>query len=283
MPLLLCPRCCRPALLLPGLLGLALLLGPASGYAQNPLPPRPPMLPPAPDSLATAAAPRYVRLRPDMAPVGKLRRPAAGRLAELRQQAEFQYAEPEPDRSSDTVWSRFWRAFGRWLAGLFSGKTYETRGRYVVYALFAAAFGYVLLRLLRLDLTGLLGRRGRALPLPYEALTEDIHGIDFATELDRAEQAGNYRLALRLGYLQTLRQLTERNLIQWQPDKTNHDYLRELAGTRLAAGFRALTRQFEYVWYGELPLAASQYPELREQQLSFIGQISGVKKLLATS
>ncbi|WP_190242581.1 DUF4129 domain-containing protein [Hymenobacter lapidiphilus] len=228
------------------------------------------------------AAPRYVRLRADTAPAGTLRQPAAGRLANLRRQSEFQYVEPEPEQSSsDSVWSRFWQELWRRIAGLFSGKTYETRGRYVVYALFAAAFGYVLLRLLRLDITGLLGRRGRTLPLPYEALTEDIRGIDFVTELDRAEQAGNYRLALRLGYLHTLRHLTDRALIQWQPEKTNQDYLRELAGTPQAAGFRTLTRQFEYVWYGELPLAADQYPELREQQQTFIRQLAG-KRLVAS-
>ncbi|SDX94188.1 DUF4129 domain-containing protein [Hymenobacter psychrophilus] len=274
MPQLFFLRCFYPALL-PGLLGLV-LLAPASGRAQAP--PRPPILSPGPDSLGSAAAPRYVRLRADTTPAGRLRRPAAERLAELRRQSEFQYVEPEPAQSSsDSLWSRFWRELWRRIAGLFSGKAYETRGRYVVYALFAAAFGYLLLRLLRLDVTGLLGRRSRALPLPYEALAEDIRGIDFAAALARAEQAGNYRLALRLGYLQTLRHLTDRNLIQWQPDKTNHDYLRELAGTPQAAGFRTLTRQFEYVWYGELPLAAEQYPALREQQQGFIRQLISSK------
>ncbi|NVO86775.1 DUF4129 domain-containing protein, partial [Hymenobacter terrestris] len=216
----------------------------------------------------------------DTAPAGALRQPKVGRLAALRRQAEFQYVEPEPAQSSsDSVWSRFWRELWSWIVGLFSGKTYETRGRYVVYALFAAAFAYVLLRLLQLDLTGLLGRRGRTLPLPYESLAEDIRGIDFAAELARAEQAGNYRLALRLGYLQTLRQLSDQGLIAWQPDKTNHDYLRELAGTPpRAAGFRALTRQFEYVWYGELPLSAHQYPELREQQRSFQNELLAVSR-----
>lgn len=278
MPRLPVPSRFCPALL-PGL-GLALLLlRPVSGQAQElGGPASAPLLPPAPDSTGAQSAPRYVRLRADTAPAGVLRRPKAGQLEKLRAQSEFQYVEPEPAQSSsDSIWSRFWRELWRRIAGLFSGKTYETRGRYVVYTLFAAAFGYVLLRLLRLDVTGLLGRRGRALPLLYETLVEDIHGIDFATALAQAEQAGNYRLALRLGYLQALRHLTERGLIQWQPDKTNHDYLRELAGTPQAAGFRTLTRQFEYVWYGELPLTARQYPELREQQQSFLRQLPSSK------
>ena len=253
-------------------IGLGLLLVfPAIGAPAQP--PRPPLLPP-PDTTVARADTRLVRLPADTATPVRLRQPAAGRLAALARQPEFRYVEPEIKSSSDSAWTRFWRELLRWFLGLFSGPTYESRGRYVVYALFAAAFGYVVLRLLRLDITGLFGRRNRAVPLPYETLSEDIHRIDFADELARAEQAGNYRLAVRLGYLLTLRHLTERHLIRWQPDKTNHDYLRELAGTPWAAGFQGLTRQFEYVWYGELPLAAAQYPALREERQEFIRHLS---------
>ncbi|MFD2786465.1 DUF4129 domain-containing protein [Hymenobacter rubripertinctus] len=260
-------------------IGLLLLAAPA-GAGPGPQLPQPPLLPPA-DTTVAHSDTRLVPLPTDTATPARLRPPAAGRLAALARRPEFRYVEPEIHSSSDSAWTRFWRELLRWLTALFSGPTYESRGRYVVYALFAAAFGYVGLRLLRLDITGLFGRRARAVPLPYETLSEDIHRIDFDQELIRAEQAGNYRLAVRLGYLLALRHLTERHLIRWQPDKTNHDYLRELAGTRWAAGFRSLTRQFEYVWYGELPLSAAQYPALREDRQEFIRRLSG--KLSAVS
>ena len=87
--------------------------------------------------------------------------------------------------------------------------------------------------------------------------------------LAEAEAAGNYRLALRLGYLQLLKLLSDQNLIRWQPDKTNHAYLAELPGEHLRAPFRELTRQFEYVWYGELPLPAGLYQQARAGQQGF--------------
>ncbi|MBT9391591.1 DUF4129 domain-containing protein [Hymenobacter sp. NST-14] len=253
---------------------IGLLLAAPAGAAPGPQLPRPPLLPPADTTVARSAA-RFVPLPADTAAPVRLRRPAAGRLAALARRPEFRYVEPEIRSSSDSAWTRFWRELLRWVMELFSGPTYERKGRYVVYALFAAAFGYVVLRLLRLDVTGLFGRRNRAVPLPYETLSEDIHRIDFTEELARAEQAGNYRLAVRLGYLLTLRHLTERHLIRWQPDKTNHDYLRELAGSPWAPGFQELTRQFEYVWYGERPLSATQYPALREARQEFIRHLSG--------
>ena len=73
-----------------------------------------------------------------------------------------------------------------------------------------------------------MAARPAAWPLAYDTAAENIHEVDFATRLAEAEAAGNCRLAVRLGYLQLLKQLTDRGLIHWQPDKTNHAYLAEL-------------------------------------------------------
>ncbi|RYU78003.1 DUF4129 domain-containing protein [Hymenobacter persicinus] len=231
--------------------------------------------------LLTAAAPavsgagdsaRRVELPADRTTPVRLREPAAGRLRAFRQQSEFQYVEPVPAETS--AWSRFWRRFWQWLGELLSGPGYRTRGRYVVYAAFGVAFLMVLLRVLRLDFTNALGRTARPLPLAYEAAAEDIHAIDFPARLQEAEEAGNYRLAVRLGYLHVLHTLTTRHLIDWQPDKTNHEYLRELASTPWQDAFATLTRQFEYVWYGELALTARSYAQVRETRQQFLAALT---------
>ncbi|MCA8831270.1 DUF4129 domain-containing protein [Hymenobacter pini] len=248
-----------------------LLMVAGSAWAQRPTPP----LLPVPDSVHRAENRQFVHLPADNSGPPVLRRPAAERLNELRAQREFRYVEPEEaPSSSSNAWTRFWRQLMRWLEGIFTGEGYENRGRFLVYALFGLAFIYVLLRVLRLDVTGLFGRRSRTLPLPYETAPEDIHAIDFDAALAQAEDAGNHRLAVRLGYLLVLRHLTEQGLIRWQPDKTNQQYVQELAGTAYAADFRELTRQFEYVWYGELPVTASDYPALRASRQNFIRSLT---------
>jgi hypothetical protein len=80
--------------------------------------------------------------------------------------------------------------------------------------------------------------------------------------------------------LQLLKQLSDSQLIDWQPDKTNQTYLRELATQRpnLRAPFAELTRQFEYVWYGELPLQRPLYADVRERQLQLGQQLSGGRR-----
>ncbi|MDO7885458.1 DUF4129 domain-containing protein [Hymenobacter sp. CA2-7] len=210
------------------------------------------------------------------APAVRLRQPPAvvARLRELAGERAFDYQqEPPADDARASAWQRFWRRVFRWLRELFGGRdapTYNGFWCWVIYGLLAAAAGWVVLKLLQVDLTWAFGRAPRRAPLAYETLGENIHELDFEEELRAAEEAGNRRLAVRLGYLALLKQLSDRDLIAWQPDKTNHAYLGELASQRpaLRPPFAELTRQFEYVWYGELPLTPAQYTEVRAAQVS---------------
>ena len=211
----------------------------------------------------------------DAAAAPPVRRPAADRLQELRGQRDFQYVEGQPTQPG--FWDRLKAWFWLWLGDLLDTKAGKTTWNTLYYGIIAAALVFAVLKLLQVDLTKMFGRAPRSLPLAYEAGQENIHELNFADALAQAEAAGNLRLAVRLGYLQLLKQLTDRDLIDWQPDKTNQAYLRELATSRPAArpDFAELTRQFEYAWYGELPVSAALYQQVREAQLQFGRQLSG--------
>ena len=249
------PRCFFRFLLLSTLLGAGL-----AAEAQ-PLP----ALPPAGAAKPAATAP----LPPDQAATGPRHPPAAvgARLDELRGQREFHYTDAAPPAPSawELFWDRFWRWVGRWL----SRTSYHDFWRWVVYGLLVGAVVFVVLKLLQVDLTAAFGRSPRRVAaLAYDATTENIHDLDFSLRLREAEATGNYRLALRLGYLELLKNLSDQDFIDWQPDKTNHAYLRELAARHptARAPFGELTRQFEYVWYGELALPAGLYQQARAAQ-----------------
>ena len=221
---------------------------------------------------AQPAAPLMRPLPPDLTTTLRPRQPDAARLRVLRQQREFTYVEVLPEAPS--AWELFWRRIGQALREWLSGRSYQGFWRWVCYALIIGAGVFVVLKLLEIDVTGIFGRSSRPGPLAYDTLGEDIHAVDFQARLAEAEAAGNYRLALRLGYLQLLKHLADQGLIRWQPDKTNHAYLAELPPTGpLRPAFRELTRQFEYVWYGELPLPAALYQEARAGQQALRGEV----------
>ena len=104
---------------------------------------------------------------------------------------------------------------------------------------------------------------------PMDVDTEDIFAVHYATEIRRAEEAQNYRLAIRLHYLQTLKQLGERKLIEYTYGATNYDNVIALSGSEYASEFRRLTRNFEYTWYGQFKPSAELYTIMRRDFSSF--------------
>jgi hypothetical protein len=232
-------------------------------------------------SAQPATQPASQSLLPDQASHRLRQSPAAAaRLAELRSQRAFDYYERTPDKPAQAsgAWGRFWQRLFSWLVrqfGWVSSYSYDGFWRWLIYGLLAAAVVYMVVRLLQVDLTWAFSRTPRRAVLAYETLNEDIHELDFPVQLREAEEAGNLRLAVRLGYLALLKQLSDRALIKWQPDKTNQTYLRELASQRpaLRPAFAERTRQFEYVWYGELALTPALYAEVRAEQVALGRQL----------
>lgn len=98
---------------------------------------------------------------------------------------------------------------------------------------------------------------------------EDIHDI---TELDtedlirKAHNANDYKLAIRLYFLDLLKKLHEIGMIAWTKDKTNRDYLSELFTKQYYFDeVRRLTAAYERVWYGEHIPTAERYHELKDE------------------
>jgi hypothetical protein len=177
-------------------------------------------------------------------------------LKAYSKQREFQYNEESVDVS---WWGRFWHWFWSWLSHLFD---FGSKGLTMVGIIWkiikilllggaAAALVYFVFNSSGLNLLSIFKRKPDSVPIPYSEFFEDINTIDFDAEIENAVAKHNYRFAVRLLYLKCLKQLTDSGLIAWQIDKTNSNYINELTNDEQRSAFKQLTRQFEYVWYGE--------------------------------
>jgi hypothetical protein len=133
---------------------------------------------------------------------------------------------------------------------LFSNQGSGAIIRYVVIGIFAAGIIYIIIKAVGLDM-GIITGRSKALNIPYTESLENIHEINFHEEIQQAITNGNFRLAVRLNYLSTLKRLNDQRLINWQPEKTNQTYVNEITDLVMKQQFLQLTAQFEYIWYGE--------------------------------
>ncbi|MDO4163770.1 MAG: DUF4129 domain-containing protein [Bacteroides sp.] len=104
--------------------------------------------------------------------------------------------------------------------------------------------------------------RSRKDALPYTVAEDSIYGIDFEQSISEALARTDYREAVRLVYLQTLRRLSDAGRIDWQLYKTPTQYMYEL---RLPA-FRSLTQHFLKVRYGNFVATEALYREMRTLQ-----------------
>ncbi|SMC71650.1 DUF4129 domain-containing protein [Pedobacter nyackensis] len=170
------------------------------------------------------------------------------KIKEYSSQQDFRYDDAAPVEMS--WWDRFWRWFWNLFSSVFSGKY---SGSFLKYAVIFTVVGLVIfavIKLIGLDIKIFAGK-SKAIDVPYNESLENIHEINFNEEIEKAVAKGNYRLAVRLLYLLSLKLLNDKELINWQPEKTNHTYISEIADPDRKREFSALTLQFEYIWYGE--------------------------------
>lgn len=69
----------------------------------------------------------------------------------------------------------------------------------------------------------------------------------------------NYRLATRYQYLLLLQKLSKNELIVWEQQKTNEDYIKEVSAKNIHTEFEEITRFYDFVWYGNFEINAVVY------------------------
>jgi hypothetical protein len=144
--------------------------------------------------------------------------------------------------------------------------------RIFVWLLIIAVIVFAIMKVVGMN-PALLFKRDRKI-INYEVDREDINAINFEQSIQEAISQGNYRLATRLMYLQTLHTLSTKGLINWEINKTNHHYQRELSGRPYSDGFKDLTYIFETVWYGEVAVNKGTHQFIAEKFTQFRQQIT---------
>jgi len=195
-------------------------------------------------------------------------------LDAYRNDKAFAYSEEDIEKGL-SFWERLWKGFWRFIDSLFRRKGGPVRQQSpsaLQYLLIGAAvigLVFVIIKLIGGDLANIFGRESKAISLSYTESLENIHEITFDEEIEKALIQRNYKLAVRLLYLSCLKQLNDAQLIYWQIEKTNAAYVDELSNGEQRQSFSVLTRQFEYVWYGDFPVDGQSYQNINTLFMDF--------------
>jgi len=184
-----------------------------------------------------------------------------GKIHAYLQDKDFRYNKA--DVEGESLWDRFWNWFWHWL----DEKVFPSEDSHRFFYYLLIAFGVIFLLYVAFKITGInvmtvLGRSAKKIEVPYSETLENIHELKFDEEIEKAISAHNYRLAVRLLYLYSLKQLNDAGLIHWQIEKTNSAYLNEMPAGEKRRLFSLLTMQFEYVWYGNFYIDVNSFQEI---------------------
>jgi hypothetical protein len=183
---------------------------------------------------------------------------------------QFQYERITEPPSS---WlDRFWEWVGSWFSKLGKVKGADGIFNIVILILTVSIVVFFIIKLVGMNGSSLFGKSNTGSAIGYVS-GENIHTIHFEDAIGYAIAEKNFRLAVRLLYLQSLKHLSDRGLIRWQIDKTNIAYVQELRDTGYQQHFGHLTFQFENNWYGDLPIGETEFSGVSEQFIQFNRQI----------
>ncbi|MDT3696870.1 MAG: DUF4129 domain-containing protein [Ignavibacterium sp.] len=170
---------------------------------------------------------------------------------------DFRYFENPED--TKTLWEKFQDWIQKQIDKLFSLDPEGIRQSIIQYLLIAFAILALIYGFYRNEIKGLFFGNQSIKQIIIKEEIEDIHSIDFNKMIDEAVQNKNYRYAVRLNYLRILKLLSDKQIINWKPEKTNHEYLREIKSKTLFSSFSIITNDFENIWYGGFIVDQNNY------------------------
>lgn len=197
-------------------------------------------------------------------------------LETYRQQKEFLYKDGTIAKGQ-SWWSRFWQWLWNWIEDSFGEPEEDVSTGSSVWKLIsiAALVGAIVFFVMKyMHLENIFRKKPETEVISFTESLKNIHEINFEKQIAEAVEKRNFKIAVRLHYLNALKQLNDAGLIAWKPDKPNSVYLHELRDKKYRGPFSVLTRQFEYVWYGDFPLAEQAFVTIN-------GQFADFRKMLS--
>ncbi|MDR2042452.1 MAG: DUF4129 domain-containing protein [Tannerella sp.] len=171
----------------------------------------------------------------------------ADKIAAYQSDGHFDY-NSQLNAPEYNLLESLWRWLAQRLSALFGNETAESVATWLLIGFFVLVVGVVVFFIYKKRPELFL--REKKKPLPYAIEEENIYRIDFGKELAAALAADDFRLAVRMLYLQTLRFAADRQWIDWQIYKTPTEYTYEWKPAGLKTPFRDFTNRFLQVRYG---------------------------------
>lgn len=180
----------------------------------------------------------------------------------------FIYEEKSPVKS---LWDRFEEWFIQWLKRNFDVQDSKNATTILGYTVNTIAVILILLviflivkAILNKEGTWIFGSKSDTSLIRYDEIEKNLHLVDFEKLIKDSINSGEHRLSIRYYYLFLLKKMSEKQLIEWDVEKTNSDYIYEIKSPQLKANFEYLSYLYNYIWYGEFELSLQEFEKAKK-------------------
>ena len=172
----------------------------------------------------------------------------ATELSEYRANPDFQFevVKAEPD----TAFEKFVKRIRDWFFGLFQSQASRNVLDILFKLLLFTAFVYFIIKIFGIEVNTVFKPSAKKELDFFNVKEESLDRINFESEIETALLQKQYRVAIRLMYLNALYKASKAGLIDLRQGKTNREYAYELSGNVAEGEFNELGYLFDYTWYG---------------------------------
>lgn len=192
---------------------------------------------------------------------------------------DFQY---EPIIKHYTQWEQFKEWVKSWLRKIFKAQNdqqtsawFDYLVKFLALLLVIAVVYFIVKAIMNKEGGWIWGRDSQEPIIDHTNIEEKLHLANFKDLIARAQSNHDYRLTVRYYYLWLLRKMSDKNIIQWDTNKTNMDYLYEIKNKALRDRFAYNCYLYDYIWYGEFELNQEAYLQAEISFKETIGAIDG--------
>ena len=195
----------------------------------------------------------------------KIKERSFSNFKEKYSDSSFDY---EPKSKEKSAWERFKEWLAYWYNKIFSLGNDEASMSAVELILKILAV-IVILFVIYLIVKAIMNDEGQWIfgkssdkkVIHYDEIEKNLHLVDFEKLIKEAVKSGENRLAIRYYYLWLLKELASKEIIEWDIEKTNSDYLYEIKNEKLRNDFAYLSYLYNYIWYGEFELGEETFSQ----------------------
>ncbi len=185
---------------------------------------------------------------------------SSAEVDQLKADPDLNYKQPPT--VAESLWDRFKQWIGWFLESLFKNATTTDIGRVIMYTLAGGVLMVVIMMLLKVNAFKVFYSGVDQAKQTYQVFHENIHEMNFEKLIQDTAEKKEFRLATRLIFLHALKLLADKHLIDFNPGKTNHDYVEELKISDLKIGLNELSFYFDYAWYGNFTINDTQFQKI---------------------